>query len=89
VIIYFGKFFYGPADRNQPSAIEFVEKLKGYSLEIVANYYEESLRNFYYENSVRELLFFHFTQSENAVPAELENKDITKIYELMKLSLPT
>ena len=49
--------------------------------ELLLNPYDESLRNFYYENSVRELLFFHLAQSENAVPAELENKDITKIYQ--------
>jgi len=48
--------------------------------ELLLNPYDESLRNFYYENSVRELLFFHLAQSETAVPAELENRDITAIY---------
>ena len=42
--------------------------------DLLHNPYEESLRNFYYENSVRELLFFHLAQSQTAIPAELENK---------------
>jgi AraC-like DNA-binding protein len=49
--------------------------------ELLHNPYEERLRNFYYENSVRELLFFHLAQSQTAVPAELENRDIAKIYQ--------
>jgi len=48
--------------------------------ELLLNPYEESLRNFYYENSVRELLFFHLAQSQTALPAELENRDIAAIY---------
>jgi len=48
--------------------------------ELLHNPYEESLRNFYYENSVRELLFFHLAQSQAAVPSELENRDIAAIY---------
>ena len=49
--------------------------------EMIHNPYEESLRNFYYENSVRELLFFHLSQSKNVVPGELANKDISAIYQ--------
>ena len=48
--------------------------------ELIHNPYEESLRNFYYENSVRELLFFHLAQGKTAVPEELENKDIAAIH---------
>ena len=48
--------------------------------ELLLNPYDESLRNFYYENTVRELLFFHLAQSETAVPAELEHRDIAAIY---------
>jgi AraC-like DNA-binding protein len=48
--------------------------------EILHNPYAEELRNFYYENCVRELLFLHLAQSKNALPAELLNKDIKRIY---------
>ena len=49
--------------------------------EMIHNPYEESLRKFYYENSVRELLFFHLSQSKTVIPGELENKDISAIYQ--------
>lgn len=48
--------------------------------ELLHNPFDESLRNFYYENSIRELLFFHLAQSKTVIPGELENKDIAAIY---------
>ena len=48
--------------------------------EVLHSPYEESLRNFYYENCVRELLFFHLAQGKTAVSGELENKDIAAIH---------
>jgi AraC-like DNA-binding protein len=48
--------------------------------EMLHNPYEEKLRNFYYENSVRELLFFHLAQGVLPIPGHLENKEISSIY---------
>ncbi|MBS1735176.1 MAG: helix-turn-helix transcriptional regulator [Bacteroidetes bacterium] len=48
--------------------------------EILHNPYTEELRNFYYENSVRELLFFHLTQEKHYLPGRLINDDIEVIY---------
>jgi AraC-like DNA-binding protein len=48
--------------------------------EMLSNPYSESLRNFYYENCIRELLFLHLTQDKNVAPGELMNKDIATIY---------
>src|SRR5258705_4571577 len=49
--------------------------------ELLHNPYEENLRDFYYENSVRELLFFHLTNGKDPVPEKLEDKDIAVIYQ--------
>lgn len=49
--------------------------------EMLNNPYEEKLRDFYYENCIRELLFFHITQSKQPVPSQLENRDIAAIYQ--------
>lgn len=49
--------------------------------EMLQNPYEEKLRDFYYENSVRELLFFHLSQGKASVPGELNDKDIIAIHE--------
>lgn len=48
--------------------------------EMLSNPYSENLRNFYYENCVRELLFLHLSQAKDTVPGELKNKDIATIY---------
>lgn len=48
--------------------------------EMLHNPYTEDLRNFYYENSIRELLFFHLTQEKNLLPGRLINDDIELIY---------
>jgi AraC-like DNA-binding protein len=48
--------------------------------EMLHNPYTEELRNFYYENCVRELLFLHLAHHKNALPDELSNKDISRIY---------
>ncbi len=48
--------------------------------EMLRNPYEEKLRDFYYENCVRELLFLHLAQDKKALPGELMNKDIALIY---------
>ena len=49
--------------------------------EMLDNPYEEKLRDFYYENCVRELLFFHLAQGKASLPGELDNKDISAIYQ--------
>ena len=49
--------------------------------EMLINPYEEKLRDFYYENCVRELLFFHLAQGKPSLPGELDNKDISAIYQ--------
>jgi len=49
--------------------------------EMLHNPYEEKLRDFYYENCVRELLFFHLTQGKLSIPSELEARDIAAIYQ--------
>lgn len=48
--------------------------------EMLHNPYAEQLRNFYYENCIRELLFMHLAQGRNVAPAQLMNKDIVMIY---------
>jgi len=48
---------------------------------LLHNPYEEKLRDFYYENSVRELLFFHLTNGKEPIPEKLEDKDIAMIYQ--------
>ena len=48
--------------------------------EMLTNPYSEDLRNFYYENCIRELLFLHLSQDKNFVQGELMNKDIATIY---------
>lgn len=48
--------------------------------EMLHNPYTEDLRNFYYENSIRELLFFHLTQEKSPLPGRLINEDIELIY---------
>lgn len=49
--------------------------------EMLHNPYEEKLRDFYYENCVRELLFFHLAQSKHPIPSELEDRDIAAVYQ--------
>jgi AraC-like DNA-binding protein len=49
--------------------------------EMLHNSYGEKLRDFYYENCIRELLFFHLAQGKTVVPGELENKDIAAIHQ--------
>jgi len=49
--------------------------------EMLHNPYEEKLRDFYYENCVRELLFFHLAQSKHPLPSELEDRDIAAVYQ--------
>ena len=48
--------------------------------QMLHNPYSEELRNFYYENCVRELLFLHLAQDKNTVTGQLMNKDIATIY---------
>jgi AraC-like DNA-binding protein len=48
--------------------------------EMLRNPYSNELRNFYYENCVRELLFFHLAQSTSPLPGQLMNTDIASIY---------
>lgn len=48
--------------------------------ELLHNAYTSELRNFYYENCVRELLFFHLTQVTRSTPQELKDKDIDLVY---------
>lgn len=48
--------------------------------EMLRNPYTEELRNFYYENCIRELLFLHLAQSKRVLPDQLTNKDIAIIY---------
>lgn len=49
--------------------------------EMLHNPYEEKLRDFYYENCVRELLFFHLALGKRSIPSELEDRDIAAIYQ--------
>lgn len=56
------------------------EIMAGLIEQMLHNPYEEKLRQFYYENCVRELLFFHIANDMQRLPANLENKDITAIY---------
>ena len=49
--------------------------------EMLHNPYEEKLRDFYYENCVRELLFFHLAQGKRSTPSELDDRDIAAIYQ--------
>jgi AraC-like DNA-binding protein len=61
--------------------LKMPERMNYLIKEILRNPYEENLRNFYYLNSVRELLFFHLTQDKQLTPGELDNRDIAAIYE--------
>ncbi len=49
--------------------------------EMLRNPYGENLRDFYYQNCIRELLFFHLTQHNQPIPGELEDRDIAAIYQ--------
>lgn len=48
--------------------------------DILNNSYDEKLRDFFYNNSVRDLLFFHLTHDKKQVPSELEYSDVAAIY---------
>jgi len=48
--------------------------------EMLRNPYSDQLRDFYYENCVRELLFFHLSQDRSPLPGELTNTDVASIY---------
>jgi len=48
--------------------------------EMLRNPYGENLRDFYYQNCIRELLFFHLTQHHQPIPGKLEDRDIAAIY---------
>lgn len=48
--------------------------------EMLRNPYGENLRDFYYQNCIRELLFFHLTQHNQPIPGKLEDRDIAAIY---------
>lgn len=48
--------------------------------ELLHNPYTDKLREFYYQNCVRELLFLHLTKGKNLLPGELMNKDIELVY---------
>jgi AraC-like DNA-binding protein len=48
--------------------------------DILHNPYEEGLRNFYYENCVRELLFLHLKDRNEPLPGELNDRDVAAIY---------
>ena len=56
--------------------------------EMLHNPYEEKLRDFYYENCVRELLFFHLAQGKHPIPSELEDRDIAAIYQADSIIAP-
>ncbi|HEU5166329.1 MAG TPA: AraC family transcriptional regulator [Chitinophagaceae bacterium] len=62
-----------------PSAMP--DKMNYLIQEMLRNPYGESLRDFYYQNCVRELLFFHLTQDSEAMPGQLEDRDIAAIYQ--------
>lgn len=49
--------------------------------EMLRNPYADLLLQFYYENCVRELLFFHLTKHRTILPGELTDKDTQLIYE--------
>jgi AraC-like DNA-binding protein len=49
--------------------------------EMLRNPYGENLRDFYYQNCVRELLFFHLTQDHEPIHGQLEDRDIAAIYQ--------
>lgn len=48
--------------------------------ELLHNPYTDELRDFYYESSIRELLFLHLTEPGKPLPGELVSKDIAAIY---------
>ncbi len=48
--------------------------------EMLHNSYTEKLRDFYYENCVRELLFLHLAQDKFSGPGRLMNRDLSAIY---------
>jgi AraC-like DNA-binding protein len=48
--------------------------------EILHNPYTNDLRDFYYESSIRELLFFHLTEARNPLSGELLHKDMAAIF---------
>jgi AraC-like DNA-binding protein len=56
------------------------DKMMNLMNDMLRNPYSEKLRNFYYENGVRELLFFHLAQDREPTPGELKDKDIALIY---------
>jgi AraC-like DNA-binding protein len=56
------------------------EKMKDLIHEILHNPYDENLRDFFYENSVRELLFLHLSNPRGSLPGILTESDIAKIY---------
>ena len=62
-----------------PSA-KMPDKMNYLINEMLRHPYEGSMRDFYYENSIRELLFFHLTQNKETVPGQLEDRDIAAIY---------
>lgn len=48
--------------------------------ELLHHPYAEELRNFYYENCIRELLFVHLANGSNNLPVEIKDKEIDLIY---------
>lgn len=49
--------------------------------EMLHNPYDKALRDFYYENCIRELLFLHLKDRNEALPGDLNDKDVAAIYE--------
>jgi AraC-like DNA-binding protein len=65
----------------QPQGPLFLnDKMKDLIHDILHNPYDENLRNFFYENSVRELLFLHLSNPKASLPGVLTDSDIAKVY---------
>jgi AraC-like DNA-binding protein len=65
--------------------LKMTDRMNHLIKEMLHHPYDEHLRSFYYENSVRELLFYHLTQDKQPIPGELENRDIDAVYEADKI----
>ncbi|HSY60770.1 MAG TPA: hypothetical protein VK796_02790, partial [Cytophaga sp.] len=67
-------------DLLTPGPLLLNREMKDLIHDILNNPYEEKLRDFYYENTVREMLFLHLTTPKGILPGDLSKDDIAKIY---------
>ena len=73
---------FGYADRIFPSGPrQMPASMHNLIYKALHNPYRDKLRDFYYQNLVRDLLFIHLSDTKTSLPGELSDSDIAAVYQ--------